>query len=122
MFDYFVDLSQRIDHDWLAANRALGPSLDEDLSVTAQPYVTLTSDTLRLDKNQALLGGLGVFTSYARGKMGTLYWRTAPTIERIRRGRYWAYRVKFQLLISDNPLVQRLVARSKPHFMERTQL
>lgn len=109
----FLELAQQIEADWIAARREVGPSLTGELSVTGQPYVTLVSDAPRLDEDQAYLGGLGVFERYARGRQGALYWHSFPTIERVRQGRNWGYRVTLRLLISDNPVVSRLVEDAK---------
>lgn len=114
----FPNAALFIDMEWRNSFGQVGPALDEDFSVTAQPYVSLTVDTPHLDEDAAIHAALSVFDSYARDKKGTLYWRTAPTIERIRQGRYWGYRIRLQLLISDNPLVPRLVSKAVPHFME----
>lgn len=109
----FTELAEQIEIDWLSSGGAIGFEYPGDLAVTGQPYVELVHVTPRLDIDMAILGGTGLFQSYARRKMGTLYWHSVPTIERVRVGRYWGYRATMRLLISDNPVVQRLQAEAE---------
>lgn len=118
----FNELILDIEYDWTSARRLVGPSFANDLSVTGQPYVELVGDTPRLDEGMAFLTGKALFNRYAKDAVTggnwqepgseALYWHSTPTIERARQGRYWGYRVTIRLLISDNPVVSRLVQDS----------
>jgi hypothetical protein len=89
---------------------AIGQPTRNELSVTGQPYVELITDVD--SRAEADAAGLRLFEAYAARRMGTLYWRTPPMLERGRNGRKHTYRVRMALLISDNPIVQRLAAEA----------
>lgn len=89
---------------------SIGEATDDDLAVTGQPYVDLVVDVGTRDN--AVDAGLKMFEQYATRRMGTLYWRQRPALERVRIARRTAYRVRMKLLISDNPVVQRIAAEA----------
>jgi hypothetical protein len=111
----FTELTRQIEALEFAPGirRIVGRPLRGDLAVTGQSYIDLITDTPRLDRDMALVAGIGLFESYARNRIGTLYWHSEPTIERVREGKYWGYRVAMRLLISDNPVVSRLMGEAE---------
>ena len=104
----FIKLTEEINEQWVRWDRDFGVPTMTDLSVTGQPYASLSVETIDLDRNEAYVAGLNLFDSYAYGRMGPLYWRMMPTITRIQNGLGPCYRIDMQLLISDNPVVPRL--------------
>lgn len=109
----FLKLHEDINEEWVRQDRDFGVPTRTELSVTGQRYVTLVADTPYLDRGMAFLAGRGIFDSYARNRIGNLYWRMSPMIERIKHDDGGSgYRVQMKLLISDNPVVPRLAAEA----------
>src|SRR5215472_17553520 len=90
--------------------KSVGQSLHQALSVTGQPYDELVVNCER--KTNCLKAGLTRFEDYANRRQGTLYWKNWPSVERHIDHGVTRYVVRMNLLISDNPVVQRLVAES----------
>ena len=77
---------------------------DKHLAPTSEPYVTveILIDNFGASESIALNTLLDAVAAYARGKAGTLYWRTKPELRRIPRRRAWSGYAR--LLVSDKPV------------------